>query len=96
MNKSDLIEILTTEAGITKRKAERVINLIFDSMANVLVHGNKIEIRNFGSFISKHYPAYDGHNPRTGEVIHVGEKRLPFFKVGKDLRKRVDGKETQK
>ena len=56
---------------------------------------DRIEIRGFGSFISKYYPAYDGRNPRTGKVIRVAEKHLPFFKVGKKLRDRVDGKKSQ-
>jgi len=96
MNKSDLVEKLATDADMTKKRAEQVVQLIFDSMTETLVHGDKIEIRGFGSFISKHYPAYDGRNPRTGKVIRVAEKRMPFFKVGKELRERVDGKETQK
>jgi len=94
MNKSDLVERLATEADITKKRAEQVVKLVFDSMADTLVCGDKIEIRGFGSFISKHYPAYDGRNPRTGKVIRVAEKHMPFFKVGKDLRERVDGKKA--
>ncbi len=90
MNKSDLVEKLASDADITKRQAEQVVKLIFDSMADTLALGDRIEIRGFGSFISKHYPAYDGRNPRTGKVISVAEKRLPFFKVGKELRERVD------
>lgn len=95
MNKSDLVEKLATDADITKKQAEQVVNLLFDSMADTLVRGDRIEIRGFGSFISKHYPAYDGRNPKTGKVIRVAEKYMPFFKVGKELRERVDEKKTQ-
>ena len=95
MNKSDLVEKLASDADMTKKQAEQVVKLIFDSMADALVRGDKIELRGFGSFISKHYPAYDGRNPRTGGVIRVAEKHMPFFKVGKELRERVDGKKTQ-
>lgn len=90
MNKSELIEQLAIEKNLTKKKAELIVNLLFDSMAEALMRGERIEIRGFGSFVSKHYGAYRGRNPRTGEVISVGEKQLPFFKVGKELRQRVD------
>ncbi len=91
MNKSELIEQLAARANITKKKAELVVNLIFNSMSDALAKGDRIEIRGFGSLVNKHYGAYSGRNPRTGEVIDVPEKRLPFFKVGKELRERVDG-----
>ncbi len=90
MTKSDLMLKLATKADIPKKQAEQVINLIFSSMRETLITGDRIEVRGFGSFVSKHYPAYDGRNPRTGEIVHVAEKRQPFFKVGKELRKRVD------
>ena len=92
MNKSDLMEKLVTDADMKKKQAEQVINLVFDSMSDTLAQGDRIEIRGFGSFTSKYYPAYECRNPRTGEVTHVAEKHLPFFKVGKDLRERVNGK----
>jgi integration host factor subunit beta len=59
-------------------------------MTEALQRGDRIEIRGFGSFTSKSYEAYTGRNPRTGETIHVPAKRLPFFKVGKELKERVD------
>ncbi len=95
MNKSDLVEKVASQAETTKKQAEQVVNLVFDSMSNALANGDRIEIRGFGTFVSKHYPAYEGRNPRTGEVIQVDEKHLPFFKVGKNLRERVDGKSSQ-
>jgi len=90
MNKSELVEILAEKAKITRKRAEAVVNLIFDSMTDALVRGERIEIRGFGSFTTKHYGAYTGRNPRTGETIHVPPKKLPFFKVGKELKERVD------
>ncbi len=90
MNKSELIEIVAHRGRMTKKKAEDVVNLIFDSMVDALRDGDRIEIRGFGSFVVKEYGAYTGRNPRTGESIRVSPKKLPFFKVGKELKERVD------
>jgi integration host factor subunit beta len=90
MNKSELVEALANENGLTYKKAEEIVNLIFDSMAEALNDGGRIEIRGFGSFVVKDYKSYMGRNPKTGEVIKVRPKRLPFFKVGKELRERVN------
>ena len=90
MNKSELVEKLAERAKITKKRAEQVVNLVFEQMTEALQRGDRIEIRGFGSFTSKSYDAYTGRNPRTGETIHVPAKRLPFFKVGKELKERVD------
>lgn len=92
MTKSELIERVAQETGLTKGRAELVINAIFDSMTDALVKGDGIEIRGFGSFTVRQYKSYEGRNPRTGEPVHVAPKRLPFFKVGKELRERVNGK----
>ncbi len=91
MNKSDLIEQLTEKTKKTHKQIEEVVNLIFDSLTHALVKGERIEIRGFGSFVSRSYGAYRGRNPRTNESIEVKPKRLPFFKVGKELKERVDG-----
>ncbi len=93
MTKSELIEQVTTKMDLPKSQAEQVVNLVFQSMADTLSQKGRIEIRGFGSFSSKHYPAYQGRNPRTGEVIDVQEKWLPTFKAGKELRERVDNGE---
>jgi len=92
MNKSELIDIIAERAKTTRKRAEAVVNLIFDSMIEALVKGDRIEIRGFGSFTTKNYGAYTGRNPRTGETINVPPKKLPFFKVGKELKERVDQK----
>jgi len=92
MNKSELVEALCDAKGLTYKKSEGIVNLIFDSMAETLIRGERIEIRGFGSFVVKDYKAYTGRNPKTGEMIHVKPKKLPFFKVGKELRDMVNSK----
>lgn len=95
MNKSELIEAVASKTQMTKKKAEDVVNLIFDSMVDAMKRGDRIEIRGLGSFVVKEYGAYVGRNPRTGESIQVKPKKLPFFKVGKELRETVDLKEEK-
>lgn len=94
MNKSELIERVAEKTKVTKKRAEDVVNLIFDVMTMAMVRGERIEIRGLGSFVVKEYGAYTGRNPRTGESIQVKPKKLPFFKVGKELKERVDTLET--
>ena len=91
MNKSELVEALSIKKNLTYKKSEQIVNLIFDSMSQALIDQDRIEIRGFGRFMVKDYKSYMGRNPKTGEVIQVNEKKLPFFKVGKELRERVDG-----
>jgi integration host factor subunit beta len=91
VTKSELIDRVAQESGLTKGRAEMVVNTIFDSMTTALIAGDGIEIRGFGSFTVRQYKSYEGRNPRTGDVVHVAPKRLPFFKVGKELRERVNG-----
>jgi integration host factor subunit beta len=90
MTKADLINIISEKAGITRVKAETVVNTIFDSMVEALMKDDRIEIRGFGSFVNRDYEAYQGRNPRTGEVIDVKNKKLPFFKVGKELKDEIN------
>ena len=90
MNKIDLIEALKNEAGITKIEAKKVVDLFFDEMSNALVNGDRVEIRGLCSFFVKQYEANAGRNPKTGEPTQVESKKLPFFKCGQELRKRVD------
>ena len=91
MTKSELIEVVAQEANLTKGRAELVINTIFESMTEAMLAGDRIEIRGFGSFVVNEYKAYTGRNPKTGEAIPVKPKKLPFFKVGKELKERVAG-----
>lgn len=90
MTKADLINLISEKSGITRVKAETVVNTIFDSMIEALLRNDRIEIRGFGSFVNREYGSYKGRNPRTGEVISVGEKKLPFFKVGKELKEEIN------
>ncbi|HMK36685.1 MAG TPA: HU family DNA-binding protein [Desulfomonilaceae bacterium] len=91
MNKSDLIVALAKDSDLPLRKSEEIVNLVFDEMSGALADGDRIEIRGFGSFMVKEYQGYTGRNPKTGDRIPVDEKRLPFFKTGKELREKVDG-----
>ncbi len=91
MNKSDLIEILSRKIpSMASRDVEVIVNTIFDSMADSLKRGDRIEIRGFGSFEVRVRKPRLGRNPKTGMSVDVGERRVPFFKVGKELRERVN------
>ncbi len=91
MNKSELIEQLSVKKDISNKRAEEVVNIIFSSLTEAMVFGDRIEIRGLGSFVIKEYTTYTGRNPKTGEPITVRPKKLPFFKVGKELKERVLG-----
>jgi integration host factor subunit beta len=92
MNKSDLIENLAAAEGITLKAAEAAVNTVFQAMVEILVEDGRVEIRGFGSFKVKKYEDYTGRNPKTGELISVASKNLPVFRVGRELKMRVDGK----
>ena len=91
MNKSEMIEALAVKKAISFKKAEEIINTVFETMTRALLDGDRIEIRGFGSFVVNEYKSYTGRNPKTGEAIAVRPKKLPFFKVGKELKERVAG-----
>ena len=90
MNKSSLIESLSRKENLAEKKASDIVNLIFKGFTEELKNGGRIEIRGFGSFVVREYGAYTGRNPKTGKNIQVTPKKLPFFKVGKELKERVD------
>ncbi len=90
MNKIDLIKTLRTTTNISKIEATKVVELFFDQMTGALAKGDRVEIRGLCSFYVKDYPGYTGRNPKTGEKVKVGPKKLPYFKCGRGLRKRVD------
>ena len=90
MNKSDLINALKEQAGLSRKEAEKVVDTFFGAITESMGSGDRVEIRGFGSFSVKRYKAYTGRNPKTGSQIHVPAKRLPFFKVGKELKEKVD------
>lgn len=91
MNKSELIEQLAIKKDIPIKRAEEIVNLIFSAMTEAMTNGDRIEIRGLGSFVIKDYGTYTGRNPKTGEPIEVSPKKLPFFKVGKELKEMVLG-----
>ena len=86
MNKSQLIRTLAERRSISLEEASTIVNTFFDSIKETLLQDKRVEIRGFGSFKMKHYEGYQGRNPSTGEVVRVQPKRLPFFRVGKDLK----------
>ncbi|HPX81563.1 MAG TPA: HU family DNA-binding protein [Syntrophales bacterium] len=90
MTKSDLIKALADKEKITDKKATDVIKLMFDGFSETLRKGDRIEIRGFGSFSVREYEPYKGRNPKTGKEIEVKPKKLPFFKVGRELKRKVD------
>jgi len=90
MNKLELISALKTETGISKSDAARVVQIFFDSMADAMAKGERIEIRGLCSFFVKTYKSYTGRNPKTGDEVIIKPKKLPFFKCGKELKDRVD------
>jgi len=89
VTKSQLVEAVAARGGLTRKRAELLVNTIFQSMEDALVRGDRIEIRGFGSLKTKHYPSYTGRNPKTGAPIPVAAKGLPVFKVGRQLRDRI-------
>jgi integration host factor subunit beta len=90
MNKAELINKVSEKANVTQKVAKVIVDTLFDGMMESLEKGERIEIRGFGSFVVRHYGAYKGRNPKTGEIVDVPPKKLPFFKVGKELRELVN------
>jgi integration host factor subunit beta len=90
MNRSDLIEALAKKENLKDKEADQIVNMVFKGFTNALKEGNRIEIRGFGSFSVREYGAYTGKNPKTGKKVQVVEKKLPYFKVGKELKAKVN------
>jgi integration host factor subunit beta len=87
MTKSELIQQLAGEnPHLYLRDVERIVNTVFDEISDALSRGDRVEIRGFGAFSVKEREARTGRNPRTGEAVEVAEKKVPFFKTGKQLR----------
>jgi integration host factor beta subunit len=86
-------ELLSRHQAFTHRESETIVNAMFDAMTNVLARGQRIEIRGFGSFAVKNRRARQGRNPKTGALVKVAAKRIPFFRAGKELRSEVNGAE---
>ena len=90
MTKSVLIELLASRANIPKVESEKIVNSFFEAMVEALRRGESIEIRGFGSFRIRDYKPYTGRNPKTNQSVSVPSKRLPFFRVGKELKEHIN------
>jgi len=91
MTKSELIQRLAERnPHLYQRDVERIVSTVFDEIAAALSRGDRVELRGFGAFSVKRRGARMGRNPRTGESVQVGEKHIPFFKTGKELRERLN------
>ncbi len=90
MNKLELIKALRDECQISKKEAAAIVDIFFDQISTALAEGDRVEIRGLCSFFVKEYQSYQGRNPKTGEAVTVDAKKLPFFKIGKELKERVD------
>lgn len=93
MIRSELIQkIADDNPHLYQRDVERIVNTIFDEITGAMADGDRVELRGFGAFSVKKRDARVGRNPRTGEAVDVEEKHVPFFKTGKLLRDRLNGK----
>ncbi len=93
MIRSELIQKIADEnPHLTQRHVERIVNTVFEEIIEALAKGDRVELRGFGAFSVKARDARVGRNPRTGEAVQVDDKKVPFFKTGKLLRDRLNGK----
>jgi integration host factor subunit beta len=90
MNKSELITALVEQKNLKFDEAAQVIEALFGSIKDAIAAGDRVEIRGFGSFKVKDYKGYKGRNPKTGSVVQVQPKRLPFFRPGKELKEFIN------
>jgi len=90
MNKLELITGLSKENGINKSDARTIVNTFFNQMTDSLANEGRVEIRGLCSFYVKKYKSYTGRNPKTGEKVKIPPKKLPVFKCGKTLKKRIN------
>lgn len=90
MTRSDLIQRISQDEGISSALAADIVGFLFDNIADRLTNGGRVELRGFGTFSTRSRRARDGRNPRTGETVTVIAKRVPHFKPGKAMQKRVD------
>jgi len=97
MIKSELIAKVAERTKIRHREAALLVESIFGAMREAILNGERIELRGFGSFINREYSSYQGRNPKTGVSIKIPPRRIPFFKVGKELREMINtgGKEVK-
>lgn len=90
MNKSELIKALAEQKKIHVDESTKIVTAFVDAIKEALVRGDRVEIRGFGSFKIKNYEGYTGRNPKTGDVVQVSPKKLPFFRPGKELKEYIN------
>jgi integration host factor subunit beta len=91
-NESDLVDALAEREKIKEKDAFEIVDMLFVGFTNALKNGARIEIRGFGNFVVREYEPYLGKNPKTGKQVKVASKKLPYFKTGKDLKDRLNGR----
>ena len=91
VTKSQLVDAVTETSHYPRKVVEAVVNTIFDGMVDAMKANQRVEVRGFGNFTVRSYRSYRGRNPKTGQQVEVPSKRMPFFKVGKELRARING-----
>lgn len=90
MTKAELVDEVARVVGLTKKQAETIVNIVFDSIVESLRAGQKIELRGFGSFRLRSRKSRTGRNPKTGEKVEVPSKKIPYFKPGKELKELIN------
>ena len=95
MNKSDLIlKILESDSNLFKKDASKIVNVFFDTISEAISRGERVELRGFGVFDVKVREARIARNPKNGEAVAVPEKKVPFFRMGKDMQDRINKKKS--
>lgn len=92
MTKADIIELVAKRSDLPKKQAEMVVNTVLMSVVEALDAGEKVELRGFGSFRMKMREARTARNPKTGEKVQVEQKKVPYFRAGKELRELINNK----
>jgi len=92
VNKAEFAAEVAKRSKVSHKVAKVVVDVVFEEMVKALRRGERVEIRGFGSFVTRNYGSYQGRNPKTGTAVNVSPKKLPYFKVGKELKERVDVK----
>jgi len=90
MTKAELVDEVASIVQLTKKQAETIVNIVFDSIVDSLRNGQKIELRGFGSFRLRNRKSRTGRNPKTGEKVEVPSKKIPYFKPGKELKELIN------
>lgn len=90
MKKNDLVTLVASQTGLSKKDTEKTVDLVFAAIGDALAAGDKVQISGFGSFETRQRAARVGHNPRTGEEIQIAASKTPVFKPGKTLKDKVD------